>query len=130
MVNNFQRDPIFLDVSESDNSISWCLQGQQMWKQIIVFDFDCFTIYGNPALLWNKLFCTFPWSLDYLGVVQPWCSFPFRLCVGYVWPHCNPFVTFNMRIMFTWIKRRSYRFALLFKCVFSTKLASSFFIFI
>ena len=36
---------IFLDFSESDNIISWCLQGQQMWEQFFVFNFDCSTIY-------------------------------------------------------------------------------------
>ena len=45
MGNNFQHVPIFLDISESDNSISWCLQGQQTWEQFLVFNFDCSTIY-------------------------------------------------------------------------------------
>ena len=37
MRNNFQHVPIFLDVSESDNSISWCLQGQHMWELFLCF---------------------------------------------------------------------------------------------
>ena len=31
----FSQFSIFLDVSESDNSISWCLQGQQTWEQLL-----------------------------------------------------------------------------------------------
>ena len=96
--------PIFLDVSESDKSISWCLLGQQMWEQFFVFNFDCSTIYENPALFWKWLLCTFHWSLHSPGVVQRRYSFPFRFPLGYVWTYCKLFVTFNMGIMFTWIK--------------------------
>ena len=88
------------------------------------------TVYRNPALFRKQLFCVFQWSLHSLCVVQCWCSFPFRLSLGYVSTHRKLFVTFNMRIMFTWIKTWWYRFALLFIPVFSTKLASSFFILI
>ena len=88
------------------------------------------TVNRNPALFRKQLFCTFQWSLHSLGVVQCWCSFLFRLSLGYVSAHRKLFVTFNMRIMFTWIKTWWYRFALLFIPVFSTKLASSFFILI
>ena len=88
------------------------------------------TVNRNPALFRKQLFCTFQWSLHSLGVVQCWCSFLFRLSLGYVSTHRKLFVTFNMRIMFTWIKTWWYRFALLIIPVFSTKLASSFFILI
>ena len=127
MGSNFQHVPIFLDVTECDNSISWCLQVQQTSERFLVFNCDCSTIYRNPALFSKKLFCTFHWSLHSLGVVQHWCSFPFRLPLGYVWAHRKLFVTFNMHIMFTWIKTKQCRFALLSICIFFIKLASSFF---
>ena len=127
---NFLHVPIFLDVSEYDNSISWYLQGQQTWEQFLVFNFDCSTIYINPALFWKQLLCILHWSLHSLGVVQRSCSCPFRLHLGYVWTHRKLFVSFNMGIMFTWIKTWWYRFALLLISVFSSKLASSFFILI
>ena len=130
MGNNFHYFLIFLDVSESDNSISWCLQGQQTWEQFLVFNFDFSTIYRNPALFWKELFCAFHWSLHSLGFVQRWCSFLFRLSPGFFWTHRKLFVTFNMRIMFTWIKTWWYRFLRQFICVFSTQLPSTFFIFI
>ena len=116
--------PIFLDVSESDNSISWCLQGQQTWEQFLVFNFDCSTTYRNAVLFSKELFCTFHWSLHSLGAVQRWSSFPFRLSLGYVWTHCKLFVIFNMNITFTWIKPWWYRFALLLICTLSTNLMS------
>ena len=94
---------------------------------------SCLTLIAPPYIeilhsFWNN----FHWSLHSLGVVQLWCSFSFRPPLGYVWTHRTLFVTFNMiqYIMFAWINTQWYRFALLPICVFSTKLASSFFILI
>ena len=84
-------------------------------------------LYFLHALFWKWLFSTFSWSLHLLRVVRRWCSFPFRLSLGYFWTHRKLFVTFSM---FPWIKAWWYRFALLFICVFYTKLAFSFFILI
>ena len=84
-------------------------------------------LYKKSCTLLEIIVCTFHWSLHSPGVVQRWYSFSFRFPLGYVWTYCKLFVTFNMGIMFTWIKTWWYRFALLLICELSNKLASSFF---
>ena len=90
MGNNFQHAPIFLEFSESDNSIRWCLQGQQTWELFLrliliapvylqimhFFGNNCFSTSPDLCILMVLLNIDVPSPLDFfLAMFGPIVNF-------------------------------------------------------